>query len=203
MRGEDKKMRAKNVVEKPEEKILDAALDVVVENTICGTRMHLIADRAGMVQSNLHYYYRTKNDLMLALQKKVLKRCLDLRERLKVEADNTLEDQLEVFIKQKLEFILNEKKYDFAEIDFWVQGHTNPDIQENFDSSFEGWRKEIRKMLDNYAPELSDQKKDFLPYFIVSILEGASMQYLINEDRFDVEEYFKYSKEVILKTILE
>lgn len=203
MRGEDKKMRVKNVVEKPEEKILDAALDVVVENTICGTRMHLIADRAGMVQSNLHYYYRTKNDLMLALQKKVLKRCLDLRERLKIEADNTLEDQLEVFIKQKLEFILNEKKYDFAEIDFWVQGHTNTDIQENFDASFEGWRKEIRRMLDTYVPEISQEKKDFLPYFIVSILEGASMQYLINEDRFDVEEYFKYSKAVILKTIRE
>lgn len=196
-------MRVRNVDEKPEDKILDAALDVVVENTISGTRMHLIADRAGMVQSNLHYYYRTKNDLMLSLQKKVLKRCLDLRESLKREAGNTLEDQLEVFIQQKLEFILKEKRYDFAEIDFWVQGHTNPDIQVNFDASFEGWRKEIGGILDKYAPELSTPKRQYLPYFIVSILEGASMQYLINEDRFDVVEYFDFSKNIILKTIRE
>lgn len=196
-------MRIKNVDERPEDKILDAALDVVVENTISGTRMHLIADRAGMVQSNLHYYYRTKNDLMLALQKKVLKRCLDLRESLKREANNTLEDQLEIFIRQKLEFILKEKRYDFAEIDFWVQGHTNPDIQVNFDDSFEGWRREIGGILDKYASEMEKEKRKYLPFFIVSILEGASMQYLINEDRFNVEEYFQFSKEIILKIIRE
>ncbi len=196
-------MKIKNLDEKPEEKILDAALDVVIEKTICGTRMHLIAERAGMVQSNLHYYYKTKNDLMLALQKKVLKRCLEIRDRLKVDAKNTLEDQLDVFTKQKLEFIINEQEYDYAEIDFWVQGHINPEIQIAFAASFEGWRKEIGEMLDKYEPELPKQKREYLPYFIVSALEGASMQYLINKGRFEVEEYFKFCKSIIIKAIRE
>ncbi|MGB8455517.1 MAG: TetR/AcrR family transcriptional regulator [Anaerocolumna sp.] len=194
-------MKLKNVDEKPEEKILDAALDVVIENTICGTRMHLIAERAGMVQSNLHYYYKTKNDLMLALQKKVLKKCLEIRNRLKVDAKDTLEDQLDVFIKQKLEFIVKEQEYDFAEIDFWVQGHINTDIQLAFAASFEGWRKEIGEMLDKYEPELPKQKREYLPYLIVSTLEGASIQYLIDRDRFNVEDYFEFCKSVILKVI--
>lgn len=196
-------MKIKSMDEKPEDKILDAALDVVIENTICGTRMHLIADRAGMVQSNLHYYYKTKNDLMLALQKKVLKRCLELRDRLKVDAKNTLEGQLDVFIKQKLEFILNEQEYDFAEIDFWVQGHINPEIQTAFASSFEGWRQEIGAMLDKYAPDIPAVKRNYLPYLIVSTLEGASMQYLIDKDKFDVTEYFEFCKSVILKAITD
>lgn len=196
-------MRIKNIEDKPEEKILEAALDVVVENTICGTRMHLIAQRAGMVQSNLHYYYRTKDDLMLALQKKVLKKCLEIRDRHKKNAANTLEAQLDVFIQQKLEFILKEKKYDFAEIDFWVQGHINEDIQKGFADSFEGWREEIGAILDQYAPELDKRKREYLPYFIVSTLEGASVQYLIKEGRFNVEEYFNFSKDIILKTINE
>ncbi len=196
-------MKIKNGDEKPEEKILDAALEVVIEKTICGTRMHLIAERANMVQSNLHYYYKTKNDLMLALQKKVLKRCLEIRERLKAEAKNTLEDQLEVFIKQKLEFIVNEQEYDFAEIDFWVQGHINPDIQAAFAASFEGWRKEIGAMLDKYEPGLPKQKREYLPYLIVSALEGASIQYLIDKGRFDLEEYFQFCKSIIIKEINE
>jgi AcrR family transcriptional regulator len=196
-------MRIKNGDEKPEEKILDAALEVVIENTICGTRMHLIADRAGMVQSNLHYYYKTKNDLMLALQKKVLRRCLEIRDRLKVDAKNTLEGQLDVFIRQKLEFILKEEEYDFAEIDFWVQGHINAKIQTAFADSFEGWRKEIGEMLDKYEPDLPKQKREYLPYLIVSLLEGASIQFLINKGRFDVEEYFKFCKSIIIKTIKE
>lgn len=196
-------MRIKNGDEKPEEKILDAALEVVIENTICGTRMHLIADRAGMVQSNLHYYYKTKNDLMLALQKKVLRRCLEIRDRLKVDAKNTLEGQLDVFIRQKLEFILKEEEYDFAEIDFWVQGHINTEIQTAFAASFEGWRKEIGEMLDKYEPDLSKQKREYLPYLIVSLLEGASIQFLINKGRFDVEEYFNLCKSIIIKAIKE
>lgn len=196
-------MKNKNSDEKPEDKILDAALDVVIENTISGTRMHLIAERAGMVQSNLHYYFKTKNDLMLALQKKVLKRCLEIRDRLKMDTQNTLEGQLEVFIKQKQEFIIKEQKYDFAEIDFWVQGHINPDIQTAFAASFEGWRQEIGVMLDKYAPELNQKKREYLPYVIVSTLEGASIQYLINKGRFDVEEYFEFCKDIILKVIRE
>lgn len=196
-------MKIKSGDEKPEEKILDAALEVVIEKTICGTRMHLIADRAGMVQSNLHYYYKTKNDLMLALQKKVLKRCLEIRERLKMDAKNTLEEQLDIFIKQKLEFIVNEQEYDYAEIDFWVQGHINNEIQAAFAASFEGWRKEIGEMLDKYAPDLPGEKREYLPYLIVSVLEGASIQYLIHKGRFKAEEYFKFCKSIIVKTIKE
>ncbi|MFV0343059.1 MAG: TetR/AcrR family transcriptional regulator [Anaerocolumna sp.] len=196
-------MRIKNIEDKPEEKILEAALDVVVENTICGTRMHLIAERAGMVQSNLHYYYKTKQDLMLAVQKKVLKKCLEIRDNYRVNAADTLEGQLDVFIHQKLEFIIKEKKYDYAEIDFWVQGHINEEMQEGFADSFEGWREEIGNILDQYAPALDKYKREYMPYFIVSTLEGASVQYLIKEGRFDIEEYFKFCKDIILKTIQE
>ncbi|BCJ96500.1 hypothetical protein acsn021_40690 [Anaerocolumna cellulosilytica] len=196
-------MRPKKTDEKPEDKILEAALEVVIENTICGTRMHLIAERAGMVQSNLHYYYKTKNDLMLALQKKVLNKCLEIRERFKLGAENTLEGQLDIFIMQKLDFILKEQQYDYAEIDFWIQGHINPDIRTAFAASFEGWRKEIGDTLDKFAPALTPEKREFLPYVIVSILEGASVQYLVDEGRFDVEKYFHFCKDMILKAIQE
>lgn len=196
-------MKIKNPDEKPEEKILDAALEVVIEKTICGTRMHLIADRAGMVQSNLHYYYKTKNDLMLALQKKVLKRCLEIRERLKLDAKCNLEDQLEVFMKQKLEFIVKEEAYDYAEIDFWVQGHINEEIRTAFAASFEGWREEIGQILDKFEPDMPKQKREYLPYLVVSVLEGASIQYLIHKESFNVEEYFQFCKNIIMKTIKE
>lgn len=37
------------------EKVLKAALKVVNQATISGTRMHQIAEEADMVQSNVHY----------------------------------------------------------------------------------------------------------------------------------------------------
>jgi AcrR family transcriptional regulator len=186
---------------KNEDRILEAALQVVKDKTISGTRMHLIADEAKMLQSNLHYYYKTKNDLMDALQKKVLEKCLELRESLRNDSKDNLESQLEVFIKQKRSFIQQYREYDYAELDFWVQGRINSEIKEGFAKSFEGWRREIGEILNRYAPEMEDGLKKLLPYQIVSLLEGATIQYLIDEESFDLEEYFEVGKRMILDTI--
>lgn len=186
---------------KNEDKILEAALEVVTDYTISGTRMHLIAEKAGMVQSNLHYYFKTKSELMFALQKKVLDKCLELREYFGKDQKETLGEQLDVFIAQKKAFITKYREYDYAELDFWVQGRINEEMKEGFAKSFEGWRMEIHDMLEKYVPSLSEETKEQLPYQIVSYLEGATIQYLIDEKRFDLDGYFEFGKKLILKII--
>lgn len=184
-----------------EERILEAALDVVRENTISGTRMHQISDRAGMVQSNVHYWYRTKDKLMSALQAKVLNKCLEIRDELRASAEDTLESQLDVFIRQKREFVVNLKAYDYAEIDFWVQGRINDECRQAFAASFSGWRDEIGKLLDHYAPGMDPAKRRYVPCLTVALLEGATLQYLTDEEAFDLDEYFDMSKQTILEAI--
>lgn len=186
---------------KPEDRILEAALDVVKEKTISGTRMHLIANQVDMAQSNLHYYFKTKEELLLGLHKKVLRKCHELREEDKAKAGKDLDSQLDVFFNQKRQFILNFKKYDYAEIDFWVQARTNAKIQKAFVESFQGWRDEIGEILDEYSPNISKENRNLIPYVMVSMLEGATMQYLIDEGSFDLDEYFAYCKKGIRKII--
>lgn len=198
-------MEERNLSEetKTEDKILDAALTIVKDNTISGTRMHLIAEKAHMVQSNIHYYFKTKNDLMLALQKKVLARCISLRNEISKDCNHTLESQLDTFFKQKLHFILEEQEYDYAEIDFWIQGRINEEMRQEFCKSFERWREEISVLLEEYAPNLSKEKKEYIPYMLVSLLEGASLQYLIEKNPYDIEKYFEFCKKQVLKIIYE
>ncbi len=186
---------------KNEDRILEAALKVVKENTISGTRMHLIAEKAEMLQSNLHYYYKTKNDLMYALQQKVLDKCLELRGSIRSHSVETLESQLEVFIEQKRLFIMKYREYDYAEVDFWVQGRINPDMKRGFAESYEGWRKEIGSLLDKYAPNMEKRLREYLPYQIVSLLEGATIQYLTDEKRFDIDEYFALCRKMIMDAL--
>ena len=186
---------------KNEHKIIEATLKVVKAHTISGTRMHLIAKEAGMLQSNLHYYYKTKDELMLALQKQVLDKCLEIREKFRKKSKDTLEGQLDIFIQQKRAFILKMPEYDYAEIDFWGQGRINLVIKQNFKESFEGWRKELRALLEKYVPTLSEEVKEYLPYQIVSYLEGATLQYLIDEKHFDLDQYFAFGKQMILSVI--
>lgn len=186
---------------KNEEKIIAATLQVVKKHTISGTRMHLIAEETGMLQSNLHYYYKTKDELMLALQEEVLNKCLELRKNMKKRSEDTLEGQLDIFIKQKRSFILKMPEYDYAEIDFWGQGRIHPEMKQNFIKSFDGWRQELGDLLDCYAPGLSEEVRKYLPYQIVSYLEGATIQYLIDEKNFDLDKYFEFGKKMILDTI--
>ena len=188
---------------KNEERILDAALKVVEDYTISGTRMHLIAEKAEMFPSNIHYYYRTKDELLLALQQKVLNKCLKLRDDIRVHTVDTLESQLNVFFEQKKVFIMEYREFDYAEIDFWVQGRVNSNIKKGFADSFSGWREEIRQVLEKYIPDVQDEAKVYLAAHIVSILEGATIQYLMDENSFDLDKYFAIGKKMILTMIKE
>lgn len=184
-----------------EDRILEAALDVVQEKTISGTRMHLIANQVNMVQSNLHYYFKTKEDLLLGLQEKVIRKCHELREEDKKDATDCLEDQLDVFFKQKKQFILQYQKFDFAEVDFWVQARTNEKIQQAFKTSFEGWRNDIGEIIERFCPEVNKESRKLICAVMVSMLEGSTMQYLIDEQSFNLDQYFECCKDGILKLI--
>jgi len=183
------------------DRILDAALNVVNKNTISGTRMHLIADEADMVQSNIHYYYKTKDELMLALQNYILEECYTFRKIHKKSSKDDLESQLDVYINQKKKLILDKNNYDFAEIDFWVQGKINEEIRLRFQHSYEEWRREIREILDKYCKDMNEATRRQLPYIVVSMLEGATIQYGISREGFDVEEYFGSVKRMVLNEV--
>ena len=181
-----------------QERILNAALKVVNEETISGTRMHLIAQKADVVQSNVHYYYKTKQDLLLALQEKVLQECYEIRALDKRKSQDTLESQLHIFFEQKKYLIRKKKEYDFAELDFLVQGKMNEQIHQRFVESYEQWRDEIRAVMIRYCPGISEQDKETLPYMIVSMLQGASLQALVEKKEFDVDACFAKCEEVVL-----
>lgn len=188
---------------RPEDRILEAALHVVQKNTISGTRMHLIAQEGNMVQSNLHYYFKTKEDLLLGLQDKVLRKCHELRQIDKEQADDNLESQLDIFFHQKQQFLEEYRQYDFAEVDFWVQARTNDKIREAFIKSFAGWREEIGVLLDHYCENITPEKRSLIPAVMVSMLEGATMQYHIDEDSFCLSQYLAFCKKQILQMIRE
>lgn len=186
-----------------EEKIIQATLDVIEEKTISQTRMRNIAEKAEVYQSNLHYYYKSKKELLLVAQKKVAMRCIEIRQEAKENSEDTLESQLDVFLNQKMIFIKKEPKYDYAEIDFWIQSRFDQDFREEFKRSFYGWRKELQDLIERYAPHFEKDKQILLASIIISLLEGATIQYLIDSEAFSVEAYFAYCKAMIVREIRE
>jgi len=181
-------------------KILEAAFEVVAQKKISGTRMHLIAKQAGMLQSNVHYYYPTKNDLLLALLDSIQERFTKKRMESVDLEKKSFEENLRGLFYEKKDDILNYKEIDYVQFDFWVQGTADPEIREKFKTAFDIWINNITEVL-NQQPNFrsnSSEKYKMLPYLIVSVMMGASMQYLMDEKKFDINSYFSAAEEMIL-----
>ncbi|HYE80656.1 MAG TPA: TetR/AcrR family transcriptional regulator [Clostridia bacterium] len=181
-------------------KILDAAFEIVAQNKISGTRMHLIAKEAGMLQSNVHYYYPTKNDLMIALLDNIQERFTQKRMSSVDLEEKSFVENLQGLFYEKKDDILNHKKIDYVQFDFWVQGTADPEIREKFKAAFDIWIKNITEVLKQ-NPGFEENKSVYcgmLPHLIVSIMMGASMQYLIDEGKFDLNDYFTTAEKMIL-----
>jgi AcrR family transcriptional regulator len=191
----------KNIEKNNEEKILDATLRVIESHTISGTRISLIAKEADMLQSNVLYYYKTKEEILVAMQKRILDIFPKLREELRDNTEDTLESALEVFSKNEENLLKNFPEYNHAEMDFWVQSRTDEDTRVRFAESYDLWRQEIREVLEKYVPDLPENLKKILPAQYVSMLEGFTIQYLIDEKNMDMTEYFAMSRELILNTV--
>ena len=181
------------------DRILDATMEIIAREKISGTRMHLIAQEAGTSQSNLHYYYPTKNDLILA----VLDR-LQQYFTIKRAASFNLKEQsflknIHGLFEEKKDDILFHKKVDYVQFDYWVQGTVNEQIGGKFRTSFDIWRSDIDKVLEQsgLSKEECAEKSKTVPFLMVSIMMGASMQYLIDEEKFDLDEYFHTAEEFI------
>jgi TetR/AcrR family transcriptional regulator len=183
-----------------EKKILDAAMQVVAKEKISGTRMHIIAQEAQMSQANLHYHFSSKNDIMIALLDSLQERFSEDRKNYIDMNNKTSLENLRGFFNQKKNEILNNKELDYAQFDYWVQGTVNEEIRGKFQDTFNIWRKSISEVLKNgnSKGETNLENINMLPYIMLSLMLGASLQYLIDEGKFDLDEYFNIAEKLIL-----
>jgi AcrR family transcriptional regulator len=185
------------------QKILEATLETIAREKISGTRMHLIAKEADMSQSNLHYYYPTKKDLMVAVLDQLQERFTrNRRESIDLE-NKSVEENIHGLFLEKMDDILNHKRVDYAQFDFWVQGTVDPEIRSKFKKTFDEWRLNISEVLQMVETNNKTDSKymDMLPFIIVSLMMGASMQYLIDEGNFDLNQYFEAANAMIMNII--
>lgn len=84
------------------QRILDAALSVFAMEGFAGARIDAIARKAGLSKPNLLYYFRTKQDLYLAVLRRTLEMWLVPLER--IEADSDPRAALADYVTHKLEY---------------------------------------------------------------------------------------------------
>lgn len=97
-----------------------------------------------------------------------------------------------MFIRQKTEFIRNMKKYDYAEIDFWVRPAAT-DIRREFSGAFQNWRSDIKIFCSRTA---RGKEKSWICADRVSCPVGRDPSNLIDQ-AFDLDNYFDAARAAV------
>ena len=110
----------KELDEGTEEQILNAAYRVIVRHGKAGTRMQEIADEAGVNKALLHYYFRSKDKIYLAVLKTVAGTLLDSFLH-SIDFEVSFRELVETFVGGHIEAIRgNQEIFQFFFAEVWT-----------------------------------------------------------------------------------
>ena len=187
------------------ELIMEAALLTIAEKKISGTTMRDIAARAGISHGTLHYHYPSKTELLHSLLTEIDSLFNNRRSQEFARVDFNPTASLKEFFQQEKD-ILNQQRY-VAEafIDFWGHGHKDAKVHTQIQSMYRKWRQDIEGVIADGIEQgdFDPQKAVLIPFLLVSIMEGAALQHLIDEQALDLEAYFNQAYEMVINMIAD
>ncbi len=183
--------------------ILDATLATLAKHKVSGTRMRLIAKKAGMSQGNLHYYFPKKVELFMAVVDDILDHFVHARAHVLKDEELGAEKKLAIFFDQMKEILLGESHRMFVFYDFWVQGTRDRQIRAKIQYMYATWRSDIADVVQKGVREgfFDHTYANLIPSIMVSLMEGAALQYLIDEEAIDLDQYFARARDAVFSML--
>ena len=182
------------------EVILQATLDAIAERSISNTSMQVIAEKAGVKQPNLHYYFNTKKELLLQLIEWMEAHYQQLREQY-VDHGATFEEKMAGHFAQEQYVMEHEPAYTKVSFDLWGLAQSDPDINQYYAHTYGVWRQWISDTIAQHMPHVSEEQRNLTAAMMVSMMMGAALQYLSNPDAFDLNRYMSYCLSTVLLSL--
>ncbi|MEA2783234.1 MAG: hypothetical protein QOK29_4778 [Rhodospirillaceae bacterium] len=183
------------------QQILAAAFRVVADHTINGTRMPMIAKEAGLSQGILHYYYDTKDNLLLNLCNWLLDALREYRGiatgQIVSCADPDDPAKLcQTFLRYLRLLIEDERDMVRVFYDFWVQAAAETGaVRNSLRRQFRLYRNDVKQIFQKSVRIRG--RDDILAAMVVSLFEGAALQLILDEKGFDLNEYLTLTERLM------
>ncbi len=154
-----------------------------------------------MTQGHLHYYFPSKNDLLLELLDRLILILCDDRQNLLNQPNMDARSKIISLFETKMK-VIHGGAFDLVLFDFWVQSAGNAIIREKMQAIFYlPWRNDIDEVVQEGVEngEFGPEFAALVPSFLISLMDGAALQYLIDNEAFDIQEYLRVAGEMIFK----
>jgi AcrR family transcriptional regulator len=158
--------------------ILDAARDVLRDHGYAATTTRAVAERAGVQLSLVHYHYRGKAALLLAVLDRENERLLKRQQAL-YAGPEPLADKW----RTACAYLQEDLRSGYVRIlwELWAAGLSDPELAERWRNAFAGWRELLARVVERWAEahalELPLSPRA-LATLVANVFEGAEVEIL-------------------------
>jgi len=172
--------------------ILDATHKCIYEQGIANISMRSIAQEARVSQSVLHYYFKSKEDLLNEYTKTLLDRMIYEIERRYKHSDSP-EKKIEAVFEAGRAFCSKQPELFVTFVDSWELSIRNPRMQKFFAHLYDSLTRLIEEIIEEgrAAGVFNAVNKENLSVFIIAFIRGTGLQWYMREESFDLEMLFE------------
>ena len=165
--------------------ILDAAARCFARDGLAGTTVQQIAREAGLTKSMIHYYFESKQVLILELQTFVHERYFrKVKEKL-AELGPGSERRLQEALWEVYSLIVNDKQFLRLQLELLAEAGRDPTMKHRMDLALRQTRELIAEAAEVAVNEAGDTPIPLpasLPFLIASVLLGLRIQEYLTGD---------------------
>lgn len=200
---EDRK--SNDISEMRRAQLIRAAYKVVSKKGYYNFTIKDIAKESGLSSGLVHYYFKDKQDLLLNLLK-------DINSNMKSYLNKELvltqspQEKLLTYMDQAFSLAEKEKEYFYVLIDFWTQTKHNPRMRQANNRLMQSYRDECAAIVKEGIATGAFRKEidvAFAATTIVSVIQGTIVQYVLDNEAFNYEQYTKTIKDYIVSILLK
>ena len=183
--------------------IINAAFKCIYEQGIIGISIRAIAKEANVNQATLHYYFGSKENLLIEVMEDLFNRFIYDIKKLYKASDPPVK-KLEAFFTSGKTFIEKQKEMFVVLIDFWTLSIRTPEMQDMFSKLY----GKLYGLCESILAEGIEQgifnniRKDTMAHFVVAYVEGLGLQWHMLKKGFDLDIHFEIFKKSLMEVIL-
>ena len=184
--------------------IINAIFDIAYNDGIAAVTMRKVAEKAETKLGLLHYYFSTKESLLIACVEALFEKFIvDIKEN--YNPTDPPEIKLAAFLKEGKDYITREKKMFVLLIDIWRLAIDNPKVQKRVVEWYQ-------KLIDTMSTILNegiergvfkDVDSDMAANFFIMFTDGIGLHWCLREETLELDKYFDLIYQHIYSLVLK
>lgn len=184
--------------------IVHATVECIAKLGYHNFSMQDVAKTAGLSKGIIHYYFLSKDDLMMAVLEKVAGN-IEAGMAAKMQAAADPIEKLKIFIKACFEVIRNTKEYYQVNMDFWTQINQKDEVRSAIAAHYGQFRDTACLVINEGIHAGKFRQVDAKHYgsMIIALVDGLSLQWLFDNQVFDYDKITQQATAMIVDGLLK